>query len=539
MTGRRIAGLLLALLGVCQPAIAQTPDAAIATALEARFRQAWPGAPSFDRAAVGERIDALAEQGLHWQAALAAARHEADAGSAPDSAARLARLAARVGLLETAEAALQRTDSATRSERARAAIAVGRAQFESGQPEAALAALARLPIRTPADLRNRAAQVEARALLALGRAREAAQVLQNAQFDPLLLIGAPLDERVEAGVLQYNLALALLRSGDVRRGRALLDRLGTSRDADPAMRALRDRVNLALAAYFLEQQQGSTARALFDRVTLEGPFSSRALLGLGWAALAPQGRGQRNADGDRNGTRETPRFVLRAMQRRRLIDCTTFNRRALAPTELCMDPRHIERAPVPSEPEALTLEAITVWGELATRDPRDPAVRESWGALGHAAARAGRRDEAIAHYESAAERLEAALADNAAARSRLVDQGVAAAAQAALGDSLLPPGERLPADAVVRYEAQLGVDAAPGRGTSQAPLETLGLARWLAAGDPDGDGLALVGAAEARLATLASQQLDAEQRQLEGWLRPVRAALATLSDPSFRLPPPG
>lgn len=548
MIGRLAAGLILGLLtGVGGAAVAQPPDPALGVALEARFRQAWPAARSLDRALdpaeARTRIDALADEGRLWEAAVMAARHEADVGDAPDSAAQLARLAARVGLLETADAALARAQDARRSERALAAIALGRARFEAGQPEAALAALAQLPIRTPADIRNRAAQVEARALLALGRARDAAQVLQNAQFDPLLLIGAPLDERIEAGVLQYNLAIALLRSGDVLRGRALLDRLGTGRDIDDALLALRDRANLALAAYFLDEAQGATARALFERVTLEGPYSSRALLGLGWAALAVQGRGQRGVASDLGEARETPRFVLRAMQRRRLIDCTTFNRRALAPTELCMDPRHISRAPVPTEPEGLLLEAVAVWSELADRDPRDPAVREAWAALGHASARAGQRAEAIDHYEAAAARLEAALADNAAARMRLDPDAIRAAADAVLAGLPLAPGAHLPASAIADYELRLGLDAAPARGGSQAALESLALARWLAEPtvdtEPDVDAEARIASALSHLETLAGQRLDAERRQLEGWLRPVRAALATLTDPSFLLPPPG
>jgi hypothetical protein len=542
---RLIGALLLALPAAAWAAGSDPSGMAAAdpvTLLEQRFRLRWPQAGSLGGdAPVEVRIDALAADGRHWDAALLAARHLADAGDAPDAAALLAREAARAGLTDTARAALAAVDRASRDRRSDAVLAVARHLHEAGQPEAALATLEQLPLRLRAKARNGAAQLEARVLLALGRARDAAQVLQGAQFDPLLLIGDPLDDRLEAGLLQYNLALALIRSGDAVRGRSLLDRLGKARDPEPEMQAVRDRANLALAAHFLNGRQGATARALFERVTLEGPYSSRALLGMGWASLAAQGQGQRGAlDGDRSGSRETPRFVLRAMQRRRLIDCSTFNRRALAPTELCLDPGRFERAGVPSEPEGLALEALAVWGELAEREPRDPAVREAWAALGHAAARAGLRAEAIGHYEAAAVKLEAALADNAAAAARLAADGIGAAVGEAIAAAGLPPGAMPSAAGLARFEARLGLDAAPGRGGARPLLETLALARWLLADDPaDPEATALADAAMTRLAAFAEQVLDAERRQLIGWLGPVRAALATLTDPSFVLPAPG
>ena len=511
--------------------------AALAAAVEARFGTAWPAAGSQPR----EVLDALSAEGRHWDAAVLAARLEADDGNSPDAAAHLAASAARAGLIDTARAALGRAVGAERSRYADAAIAVAARQFADGQAATALATLQRLPLRMPADTRNRAAQLEGRVLLALSRPRDAARVLQNAQFDPLLLIGDPLDDRLDAGIVQYNLALALIRSGEVARGRSLLDRLGLGRDPEPAMQALRDRVNLVLAANFLDAGEGATARAVFERVSLEGPYSGRALLGIGWASLAAQGRGQRNGlEGDRNGTPETPRFVLRAMQRRRLIDCTTFNRRALAPTELCLESRRFDQARVPSEPEGLALEALALWSELAAREPRDPTVREAWSALGHAAARAGLRNEALGYYEAAAGRLEAALADNAAASARLATDGIAAALEAALGASGFAPGTAPPADRLARYEAALGLDAATGRSQTAALLEGCGVARWLLAGQPEDETASTLAAAHAAaLADDAAARLAAERGQLTTWLASVRAALATLGDPSFVLPPPG
>lgn len=539
---RRAAAFVVGIALACwQPMLAaDAPEAAVASALEAQFRQQWPQAASLPSERLAETLNALDRDGQHWQAALLAARHEADGGSHADAAALLARHAASAGLLDTARMALQRAAGADRTRLAEAGLAVARASEASGQPEAALAALARMPLRTPADVRNRASQIEARALLALDRARDAAQVLQNAQFDPLRMVGATVDERLQAATLQYNLALALIRSGDRPRGRALLERLGRNRDIHPLLLALRDRANLALAGQFLDAGQGANARAFFERVALEGPYAGSALLGLGWAALGEQGSKQRvTVDSDRDANAETPRFVLRAMQRRRLIDCTTFNRRTLAPTELCLEPRHFERAPVPDSSEALALEALAVWGELAERDPRDAAVREASSALGYAAARAGRRDEAIAHHDAAVALLVTALADNASATARLDADSFAAAIDDAIGADGLPPGRELPAAVLARHDLRLGLDAAPGRGRARPLLEALAVARWLrsSTGDPAAVDPAVTDALVDALRSLAHTRLDSERAQLEGWLASVRLALATLSDPSFVLQP--
>jgi tetratricopeptide (TPR) repeat protein len=47
--------------------------------------------------------------------------------------------------------------------------------------------------------------------------------------------------------------------------------------------ALRDKANLALGFAFLQAQRPADALPLLERVRLEGPFSSKALLGVGWA----------------------------------------------------------------------------------------------------------------------------------------------------------------------------------------------------------------------------------------------------------------
>lgn len=523
----------------------------LAALRERRFHQLWSAVPPSEHPAEHAET-ALAEirqqlaTGQAWPAALQAARLEADLGERPAVAAALATAAARCGLTEVATAALARAAGAERLSLAEAALAVAERRLADGEPDAALTTLRALPVRLERRQRHRLALLKARAHFALDRPLAAAQALQAAEFDPLRLVGAPLDARLEAAVLQYDLGIALIRSGAAARGRALLERLGRSDSIgdEPSAQALRDRANLGLAAEFLAAGQGATARALFERVALEGPYSNRALLGMGWASLGPQGdpqSGGLNLDGD--GTRATPKFVLRVMQRRRLIDCENYNRRALAPTELCQRQPRFERAQVPERPESLAEEAIAVWQELSAREPRDPAVREAWGALGHAAARAGLRAAAIAGYEAAAGRLEAALADNRAAASRFATDGLAAGWAALPADGAttagLAPGAPLPAALLIDFEAALGVDAAPPSPARQILLSELLEARGLQA--MSGSDPALEewqDAQQQALARTVAESLDAEQRQLSRWLASVRAGLATLSDPSFVLPQP-
>ncbi len=527
-----VAACLLVLLPVQADAL-RDDSAALAAAREAQFHRLWPSAAPASTAPTLEIRDLLAAD-RPWDAAVLAARLEADAGAA-DAAALLASAAARSGLLDSAPAALRRAAAADRRLLANAASDVADRLLAEGRAEAAIKALTALPPRLDRETRNRAALIKARAQFALDRPRDAAQTLQAAEYDPLLLIGAAADERLAAGVLQYDLALALIRSGAVDRGRALLDRLG--RDAQAAQ-ALRDRANLSLATDFLDAGQGATARAIYERVALEGPYSNPALLGMGWAAIGPQGAAQASGlNLDAAGTRSTPKFVLKAMQRRRLIDCENYNRRALAPTELCRRQQPFEQAVVPSRTETLAEEAIAVWQALSLRDPRDPAVREAWSALGAAAARAGQRTEAIEHYETAAGRLEAALADNAAATERLTDDTVAAAITAI---PALAPGQALPAQPLAAFEVALGLDAAPGIESRQGLLAQIGETRWLIAavdGDVPDSLAALPSAQHAALTALATSALAAEAGQLRRWLTSVRMALATLADPSFVLRP--
>ena len=82
---------------------------------------------------------------------------------------------------------------------------------------------------------------------------------------------------------QYNLGIALVRKGRMPEAIGYLDRVGRMSVRGEEMLALRDKANLALGFALLQAQRPAEARPVLERVRLEGPYSSKALLGVGWA----------------------------------------------------------------------------------------------------------------------------------------------------------------------------------------------------------------------------------------------------------------
>jgi tetratricopeptide (TPR) repeat protein len=82
---------------------------------------------------------------------------------------------------------------------------------------------------------------------------------------------------------RFNLGVAMVRSGNVAGAAEMLDDLGQMDPYNEEMSALRDKANLALGYAYLQDGQPQAAKAPLHRVRLEGPFSNKALLGVGWA----------------------------------------------------------------------------------------------------------------------------------------------------------------------------------------------------------------------------------------------------------------
>jgi tetratricopeptide (TPR) repeat protein len=85
---------------------------------------------------------------------------------------------------------------------------------------------------------------------------------------------------------QFNLGVALVRKGRLAEAIGYLNRVGTIQTRGEELLALRDKANLALGFALLQGQRAAEAKPILERVRLEGPYSSKALLGVGWADAA-------------------------------------------------------------------------------------------------------------------------------------------------------------------------------------------------------------------------------------------------------------
>jgi tetratricopeptide (TPR) repeat protein len=237
----------------------------------------------------------------------------------------------------------------------------------------------------PRPLLDEWRQIYTGALLAQGRYREVID---------LLTFGNEADRLPPAQ--QYNLAVALIRDGRVDEGRARLNRVGTADARDMETLALRDKANLTLGYQYLQAQQGHRAKTMFGRVRVEGPYSNRALLGLGWAELVPLLDGEDPADAPAEESGGSLWSLLRQALFDRDKKDTGMQVRAESASGLS-----------PQEQQAL-MRALVPWVELARRDPMDPAVQEGLLAIPWALDRLHAFQQSLEHYLKAIDALELA-----------------------------------------------------------------------------------------------------------------------------------
>ncbi len=217
--------------------------------------------------------------------------------------------------------------------------------YVRGYLERAEAAIRRIDGRLPPALESERMHLLANAVMRQGRFAEATRILDGWQ--------GPTDWTAYA---RFNLGVALVRDGRLEDAAPQLEQVGTLETDRPELLALRDRANLALGFALLQARQPAEARAALRRVRLDGPFSSRALLGAGWA------------------------------------DAELGDYRA----------------------------ALTPWLELRDRSLLDAAVQESYLAVPYAFAKLDATAQSVEYYESAVQSFEAETAriDAAIARVR-------------------------------------------------------------------------------------------------------------------------
>ena len=158
----------------------------------------------------------------------------------------------------------------------RAWLFLAKIWYQRGYLPEAQAALARIKNELDADLEPERQMLSARVFMEQGRFDEALTVL-TAWHDP---------EAEWVGYAKYNIGVTLVRLNRVADGAAVLDAVGQLDPSNPEILGLRDKANLALGYAWLQAERPLEAKAPLQRVRLNGPFSNKALLGVGWSDAA-------------------------------------------------------------------------------------------------------------------------------------------------------------------------------------------------------------------------------------------------------------
>ncbi len=225
--------------------------------------------------------------------------------------------------------------SATPSLHDRAWFFLAKIWYQRGYLDEAVSALARIGSSLPQEIESDRRLLAARVLMAQGRFDDALAVLSEWQTD----------DASWGGYAKYNIGVSLVRLGRIEDGARVLDEVGRTIGSVDALAGLRDKANLALGYAWLQAAQPDQARPSLARVRLRGPFSSKALLGVGWA------------DAERGDYRA----------------------------------------------------ALSPWIELSDRNILDPAVQESLLAVPYAFSQLGAHKQAAEHYLSAIDAFNAEI----------------------------------------------------------------------------------------------------------------------------------
>jgi hypothetical protein len=160
------------------------------------------------------------------------------------------------------------------SVRDRAWFFLAKIRYQRGLYGPAEEAIARIGDKLPPELEEERGLLHANLLLARADYAAAAKLLDG------YLTGT----KAPSFYTRYNLGVALIRSGEIERGSALLDALGKTPAENEEQRSLRDKANVALGFAALQDKRPEVARTVLERVRLQSLQSNKALLGFGWAS---------------------------------------------------------------------------------------------------------------------------------------------------------------------------------------------------------------------------------------------------------------
>jgi tetratricopeptide (TPR) repeat protein len=135
------------------------------------------------------------------------------------------------------------------------------------------AALARITSDLPDELEQERRMLHAQVLMDQGKFADALAALESWR--------RPGDAWV--GYAKYNIGVSLVRLGDIEQGARVLDEVGRLDPENSELDALRDKANVALGYAWLQAARPVEAKPSLQRVRLTGPFSNKALLGVGWS----------------------------------------------------------------------------------------------------------------------------------------------------------------------------------------------------------------------------------------------------------------
>ena len=158
------------------------------------------------------------------------------------------------------------------SVKARAWFYLAKVWYARGYFERTVDSLNRIEGRLPPLMQAEKVHLAANALMRLERYDDAIDVLAKWNTTSSWMHYA-----------RFNLGVALLRSDRLADGARFLDAVGSMDTGDKELLALKDKANLALGFAYLQANDADTATPFLERVRLNGPQSSRALLALGWA----------------------------------------------------------------------------------------------------------------------------------------------------------------------------------------------------------------------------------------------------------------
>lgn len=205
----------------------------------------------------------------HWSSL---PHHEADAHLL------LGGLYLSLGMYDRADRSFEQllTSDVPTGVRDRAWLYLGQALYARGQYSDAERDLTRISMRMSPQLQSQKELLLANVWMHEGRFGQAAQLLEKWRGT----------QQGWTAYARLNLGIALVRAGRLAQAAPVLTSLGSMYALAPEMLAVRDRANLALGLAYLQAKQAAQAREALDRVRLDGPFSSEALLAAGWAEAA-------------------------------------------------------------------------------------------------------------------------------------------------------------------------------------------------------------------------------------------------------------